>query len=498
LSERDVVVIGAGLSGLSAGIYARLNGYPCLILEQNSGPGGVAASWRRGEYLLDGGIHFLSGHRPEDATSVVFREMGVDLEGRVAEMNVYGRFLDENNGRRVDVTRDLDRLARDLKGYAGEDLETIDLFFRGVRRFRGLDAGTIGLSRAPEQTTPLVKMRELWAVRRAWASFSGVYRRSMSDFARACRDPWLRRFLTGLFLPDVPVWFVSFLLALHADGGLGYLKHGSLDFVMSLEKRFRDLGGEVAYNAPVETVLVEGGRAAGVRLGDGSLHRSGAVISAADGRETLFRMLGGRYLDKAAVGRYTGWKLVPSNLTVSFGLRREFPNEVPLTTISLMHPISLNGVKIEDLLLRIFNYSSAFAPKGRSVLQVWVEADFDFWQSLREEDPSRYAAEKRRAADEILKRLEKHYPGIGGQVEVGDVATPATFRRYTRNQRGAAMAWMPTPRFFRTSLRRTLKGLSHFFMAGQWVSGAGVIPCLYSGRQAAALLCRSDKKPFRV
>lgn len=498
MSEGEVLVVGAGLSGLSAGIYARLNGFPCRILERHSGPGGVATGWRRGEYLIDGGIHFFMGHRPEDASSALFREMGLDAAEAVTEMRVYGRYLDENKGRRVDVTCDLDRLARDLKGYAGEDLAVIDALIDGARRFRGLDMSRAGLNRPPELRTPLVRLGELWSARRAWRAFSGVYSRSMSEFVRACSDPWLRRFLTGLFLPEVPAWFVCLLLALLSDGGLGYLKRGSLDFVLALEKRFRGLGGQVDYNATAERILVEKGRTAGVRLEDGRVLASSAVISAADGRETLFRLLGGEHVDKSTARRYSSWKLAPTGLTVSFGLRREFPNEVPLTTISLMHPISLNGAKVDDILVRIFNYSPAFAPRGRTVLQVWVESDFDAWQGLRDKDPARYAEEKRRTADEILKRLEKHYPGISGQVEVTDVATPATVWRYTRNHRGAAMAWMPTPRFFKTPLRRTLKALPGFFLAGQWVAGSGVIPCLYSGRQAVELLCRSERKPFRV
>jgi len=65
VSDKSVVVIiGAGLAGLAAGVYAQMNGYRSHIFEHHSRPGGVAAAWRRGDYLIDGGIHFLMGHRP--------------------------------------------------------------------------------------------------------------------------------------------------------------------------------------------------------------------------------------------------------------------------------------------------------------------------------------------------------------------------------------------------------------------------------------------------
>jgi len=498
MMDKQVLVIGAGLAGLSAGIYARRCGYPCLIVEQHSAAGGVAAAWRRKDFLIDGGVHFLMGAKSGQAVQSLFGELGLDFNGRLVEMKTYGRHVDENKGRRIEVTQDLDRLARDLKGYSGEDAPLIDSLMKGARRLRGLDLGQLGLSQPPEISGRWGIWKDLWKARSAWNVFAGKYARSMDDFTRDCSDPWLRSVLNNLFLPGVPVWFVCLILALLAQGDLGYIKKGCPDLVQSLEKQFESLGGELATNALVEEILVEDGRACGLRLANGEILRAGAVISAADGHSTLFHMLGaGRYTDKAAQRRYAEWKLTPSFLLASFGVAREFPQEVPFTTISLMHPFLVNNHKVENLFLRIFNYSGAFAPKGKSVIQAEVEADFDYWQTLRLEDRSRYEKEKQRLAAEVLKRLEKHYPGLAGQVEMTDVATPATIWRYTRNHRGAYMAWLPTPKFFRTLLPRTLKGLADFYMAGQWVVGGGVIPCLYSGRQAVQLLCRADKKPFR-
>ena len=82
-------------------------------------------------------------------------------------------------------------------------------------------------------------------------------------------------------------------------------------------------------------------------------------------------------------------------------------------------------------------------------------------------------------------------------MEVTDVATPYTTWRYTLNYGGAWGGWLMTPQAIRTTIERTLPGLSDFYMAGQWVMpGGGVPSCLYSGRHAVQLLCRQDGKPF--
>jgi phytoene desaturase len=497
VTDKGVIIIGAGLAGLSAGIYARRCGYPCRIVEQHSAVGGVAAAWRRKDFLIDGGIHFMMAAKPGRSLHALYRELDLDFNGRLVGMRAYGRYVDENKGRRIDVTQDLDRLARDLKGYSGDDALLIDGLINGARRLKGLDLDQFGLSQPPELSGRYGPWKDLWRVRRAWRTFSGRFSRSMAEFTSNNSDPWLRLLMNNLFLPEVPVWFVCLVLALLAEGDLGYLKNGSPDLVQSLETRFRALGGEVMTNVLVEEVLVREGRACGVRLAGGEILDAQAVISAADGRSTLYGLLGERFLDKPTQRRYAEWKLVPSFLLASFGVCREFPQEVPFTVISLMHPFTVNNHKVDSIFLRIFNYSGAFAPKGKTVIQVEVEADFDYWNNLRQSDRSRYDAEKQRVAAEVLKRLDKHYPGLSGQVEMTDVATPATIWRHTRNHRGAYMAWLPTPKFFRTPIPRTLKGLEGFYMAGQWVVGGGVIPCLYSGRHAVQLLCRADKKPFR-
>ena len=119
------------------------------------------------------------------------------------------------------------------------------------------------------------------------------------------------------------------------------------------------------------------------------------------------------------------------------------------------------------------------------------------WESLRRTDRAAYDAEKARVADEVLRRLEAYYPGLRGQVEMTDVATPYTTWRYTHNWRGAYMGWLPIAAQMMTTLPRTLPGLGHFVMAGQWVvPGGGVPTCLLSGRDAVRILCKEDGRKF--
>lgn len=183
-------------------------------------------------------------------------------------------------------------------------------------------------------------------------------------------------------------------------------------------------------------------------------------------------------------------------LMVSFGVARDFVGEIPLTFILLAEPFIIGDKAIEEFFFRLFNYDPTLNPPGKTVVQAEIEADFDYWNELQKDRP-RYDAEKERVAAEVLKRLEKLYPGISQQVEVTDVATPYTTWRYTRNYRGAFEGWLLTPEAFKATVRKTLPGLANFYMAGQWVEpGGGIPPALYSGRNLVQILCHQDGKQF--
>jgi phytoene dehydrogenase-like protein len=497
MSEKSVIIIGAGLSGLAAGCYAQMNGYRSRIFEHHAHPGGVAACWRRGEYLIDGGIHFVMGHKPGTGLYELYRELGIVPGCRFVDLPGYGRFIHEASGRTVLLGDDLDQWSAVLKSLSPVDARIVGEIIAGGRSMQGIDMSTIGMSRPPELTGALGQVKDLWAMRRLLRFMIGKYSKPVADYTQDVQDPVLRTCINNLFLPQVPLYFVFMIMALIADKQLGLIEDGCRDFVRAIEERYRALGGEITYRATVEEILVEDDSAIGVRLADGSEHRADAVASAADGHSTIFKMLGGRYVDAKIEKRYATWKAFDPLFMISYGIAQEFPDLPPFATIFLEKPLAVGPDEVNGLMLRFFNYGPHFAPQGKSVVQVEFETGWDYWHALQRDDRAAYDAQKDRIAREVLARLEAHHPGITSRVEVIDVATPYTTWRYTLNHRGSWGGWLMTSEAMSTSIERTLPGLSSFTMAGQWVMPGGGVPAsLYSGRHAVQLLCHDDGKPF--
>ena len=212
MSADTVIIIGAGLAGLSAGCYAQMNGYRSHIFEHHRVPGGVAAAWKRKGYLIDGGIHFLMGHKPGSGVYELYRELGTAQANRWPDLTTYGQFVDEASGRTLLVTTDLERLRSDLHALFPEDGRLIDNLVGNSMATQGLGWDTLGMGEPPELTGPLDSLKMMWGLRSYLRFFVGRAARPAAEYAQQASDPWLRWIIANLFLPEVPAWFLFMLL----------------------------------------------------------------------------------------------------------------------------------------------------------------------------------------------------------------------------------------------------------------------------------------------
>jgi phytoene dehydrogenase-like protein len=271
-----------------------------------------------------------------------------------------------------------------------------------------------------------------------------------------------------------------------------------------MAQRYRDLGGTIEFGRRVERILVEEDAAVGVRLADGSEHRASRVVSAADGHATLFDLLEGRYADVQSRAPYETWPIFPPLLFVGLGVNRTFadePRTVSGFSYALRQPTRIGDAVRHRLPVHLYNQDPTLAPAGKTSLVVMLPSQYEYWKRLAA-DPDAYAEEKESVGRTVVELLEQRFPGVSGQVEVVDVATPLTFERYTGNWQGSFEGWLITPENAYTVMKRmpqALPGLRRFAMCGQWVEPGGGLPtAVMSGRRLVQGLCREDGRRFRT
>jgi phytoene dehydrogenase-like protein len=322
------------------------------------------------------------------------------------------------------------------------------------------------------------------------------YMRPIRTFAEHVEHPFLRAALERLFHPDMPMIFALVVLNELSEGNLTRPVGGSAQLPEAAQRKLERLGGTIHFRAEVEEILVEDDVAVGVRLADGTVHRGDHVVSTAPGHTTIFRMLGGRYVDRHVRHRYAHWPVFGAIAVASLGVRGRWPDLPPIFHVVPERPLEVLGHEVGGLLVRNMSHDATLAPDGCAVVQVLVETPFEMWHDLHEV-PSRYAAAKDELVRQVLPAITPLLPGWDGSALVTDVVTPYTFWQFTRTWRGAYEGWLPTGEVVRQHPSKTLPGLRKFHMAGQWVEpGGGIPPAVMSGRHVLELVCREDGMRF--
>ncbi len=499
MKEKTILIIGAGMAGLSAGCYAQMKGYRSHIFELHSIPGGLCTSWRRGDYVFDGSIRYLSGTSPDTLMYQLWEELKL-VPGR--DFYNYDTFIryEGEEGRVLNLYTDIDRLEQHMLELSPGDEGVIREFATALHQFTKMEMPVDLTPSDPMEALELGQnmMPILWPALR-WRNVT------VQQFASRFKDPLLRTALPDFFQfarADFPMMLLLTTIAMMHDQEAGYPIGGSLRLAEDLAKRYLDLGGELQYKSRVTQILVENDRAVGVRLADGSEYHGDIVISAADGHSTIFDLLDGQYLNPRLRSYYRDLPVAKSILQVSLGVNEDFSEQAPALSFPLEHPIFLGNVRHDRLVLKHYNFDPTMAPPGKSVLTLWCEADYDYWQSMRVHR-RHYRAAKDLVAQQVITALNERFPGLRDKVERIDVATPITYERYTANWRGAFAGWALTTRkmsmMMSGGMRKTLPGLDNFYMIGQWVEpGGNVELSVASGRDVIKDICTAADVPFEI
>jgi phytoene dehydrogenase-like protein len=493
---KSIIIIGAGIAGLSAGCYGQMNGYQTQIFEMHDKPGGVCTAWERKGYTIDGCLHWVFGSNPNSSYYHIWEELGAVKGRQFTNFEEYRR-IEDKDGKAWTIYSDLNRLEEHMNELAPEDAKVIHEFIGGAR---GMARLNWKMDKAPELNTLFDNLKMMLSMMPFMPVFLKFRRVSTGQYAQRFKNPFLRRAFTSSFAGE----FADFAM-LARQGALAF-QHtkqagcpigGSLEFARAIEKRYLGLGGQVHYRSPVAKILVENNRAIGVRLLDGVEYRGDIVISAADGHATIFSMLDGKFINDRINRYYQKLPLFVPLVYVGLGIDRSFPPEPHEIVYMLDKPIAIGNKTCDRMCLDIYRYDPTLAPPGKTALVAFFYADFDYWQKLRLENRERYKQEKEEVADQVIAFLDTRFPGLAKQVEMRDVATPATWERYTGNWRGSWEGWMLTSKVFMTRISKELPGLKNFYMVGQWVEPGGGTPAVAaSGRNAIQIICKRDRKKF--
>ncbi|MDI6830149.1 MAG: FAD-dependent oxidoreductase [Actinomycetota bacterium] len=489
MGDYDVVVVGAGLGGLSAAANLAAAGRRVLVLERHCVPGGYASTFCRGRFEFEISLHELSGLGHAGRRGPLW----YSLEKIGVAQKV--EFLDIPDFYRS-AYPDLDLvMPAEREAYDEVLCENFPAEAEGIRKFTSLMFAMLDEVSAFSPQA----MAENPAAFANLMTYAGA---SLADVLNAeVKDERARAVIAQLWgYYGLPPSRLSFLL--FAIANATYLRYGpvhvkgksqalSQAFVESILER----GGEVWLNNGASRILTSGGKVTGVVADDGTEIATSYVVSNANPISTCLDLVGRDAIPSWYLKRL-GWGRIGTSLfTVFLGL------DCPVRDLGLEnHEIMFNldydfeshyraarGAAVyqpKGLAVAPYNIvDPEFSPPGTGVVTLTAVGYGDTWLTL---SPEGYVEAKNALASRLLDLAERVAPGIRDHIEVVEVATPLTHLRYTGNVEGAVYGYENSPAegtVLRLPNRGPLEGL---YFAGAWVRvGGGFQPCIDSGRTAA-------------
>jgi phytoene dehydrogenase-like protein len=472
-----------------------MNGYRTEILEMNPFPGGLCTAWDRGPYVFDGCLSWLVGTAPSSTFHQMWNELGALAGREIIHRDEFLR-VEGRDGQVLSLSTDLGRLAENCKRLAPEDADRVEKLLRAVRRCNVVNPpleNPLELMSAWEKTKLLFRYLSMLPAVLQWKN------RELARYLASYRNPLLREALQAAVGDGrLSALVLVLVLALRSGKNAGYVTGGSRALAKAIAERYARLGGVLRCNTRAVAITVGNHRATGVRCADGTTIPAATVVSCADGHATIFGMLEGRYVNLRILDAYRRWNVFRGLIQVSLGINQIFPGAPHAVSLPLLQPLKVDDTTQPDRIeVSMFGPDSGFCPAGRTVVIARFPGSYKYWANLKHHRPTGYQEAKKELLREVIGALDQRFPGLARHVEQTDLATPATYERWTGNWQGSYQGWLPTPRILGRRLPYTLPGLKNFYMAGQWVeTGGGLPPSALSGRYVAQMICARDGKKF--
>ena len=489
--KKHVVVIGGGIAGLSAGVYAQKCGFNVTILESHNIAGGNCTAWKRKGYLFEGGMHWLTGSNKNEPIYRLWTHIGA-LDDSV-EMHYPEPFKEFHyKGEVICLYRDIDRTEQHLIALSPADEKPIRDLCNSVRKVEKLVMPLMDIKGVKVTKKNRPSLRLLFRVLHANYSMRKASKIPKEAYIRRFKHKGIQALLTFLTTDKHSATWLFFSMANRARGDAGFPQGGSLPFVNRIVKTFKDAGGEIIFNQPITRVAVKDGKATGV--GSESFFLScDAVIVTADTMQMdyLFETPPkAQWLDEMRA------KALPTMCVfVSLGIDADLTQYAKNCTFKLDSPLRVG--RYNHLLITINNYANdpTYSPKGKAAVTLLLLGDsYDFWKNSKDE--GRYEAEKEKIAQGIIEALASQLPETKDKVEVYDVATPLTYERYCANWRGSWMTMMAHTMRIRPYPPK-VDNLENVYFGGHRMRAPGGLPiAAISGRAAVQYLCRDTDTLF--
>lgn len=517
-NQYDIIIIGAGVSGLtSAALYSRF-GYKVCVLEMDARPGGYIAGFNRLEYRFDSAIHWLNQCGKDGLVTQAFSFIGKDFPTTRTQHKIKSLVTE---GYSISMTTDIDAFKKKLIHDFPEDKDGIERFIRDAKRIGKSFRDFKYINRNMSTMNLFEKVMRGLKMIRFVIPFIPHISYTGDKVEKGLRKYFSNPLLLGVFKsePDLLSCLIPLAWASVQDYQVPP-EGGSQTFAEWLAHVSKSFDNEIIYRAKVTNVLVKDKLAYGVEY--------------TKNKET--HQVFGKYIIAACDVQYLYEKLLPKSEENTNYLKKLDKSELYASAFTVALALDCTGEELgfdEEMLfisdgnLKRNQYSDGnpettgihvlsgstkdktMAPEGHGTLTIFIPTyieQFDYWKTTTDKDKNykrgeEYKDIKTKVAETIIKRIEKKLNiDIQSHIIYMDIATPITHYRYTGNKNGTMMGTRPGKANMQSKVAQYKTPIKNVYLSGHWAELGGGIPiAVRAALNSSLLVLKKDNKPaFRL
>jgi prolycopene isomerase len=517
----DVIIIGAGMGGLTCGAWLAHKGKKVLVVEQNIQVGGLCSSYKRDGFNFSPAASIITGTTKKDGVfSRLVQQLGIDqnLECIPLEQGYHVHMPDFDYMLYSGGEEARERLIERLTELFPNEKEGIRGFFKKlVTIYHQADyAAFLG-------TGPGDVARILFKCPALVKNMSKGIVPFVNDFVT---DPKLRAVLsinsTCANLPPSRMALVG-IAGLLIEGGLSnpHFKGGAQAVPDAFTKSIQENGGEVLLGYLAKEIIVENGTAHGVRVcksphlvsededpGQDEIKelRGKYVVSNAAARQTLKKMVGEEKLGRKFINKLNRMEPTPPFAALFLGLDMDLMSMGLVPALHIHSSTYNTDEHFKNVAAKMVNENGpdpffrfqlaplsddTSAPPGKSALVIHtIPVPSEEWNNLEW---------RNKAIDLMIKRAEKCIPGLSSKIVYQELWTPQTLNTYAMSGTDASIGWALSPQQVGPKRLTQQTPIKNLFLSGHWTQPAiGVMSTVISGLKAAKIImnCEGVKEPL--